>query len=136
MVTSFSDCDGVVVGVIVGAAVVVVVVSTLSMFLLSIVDDDVVDEEELDVSFSSGGNVGKEIDTKEPFKPVVIDSPSSSSSPKGDMPTTLVPSSVLWTSPVLPAPPPPPPPRTLRRMTGPRTRMISPIIALTFDSIL
>lgn len=140
MVTSFSDCDGVVVGVVVGAAVVDVVVSTLSMlFLLSIVviDDDVVDEEELNVSSSSGGNVGKEIDTKEPFKPVVIDS-SSSSSPKGDMPTTLVPSSVLWTSPLLPVPPPPPPapPRTLRRMTGPRTRMISPIIALTFDSIL
>lgn len=144
MVTSFSDCDGVVVGVVVGAVVVVVVVSTLSMlFLLSIVviDDDVVDEEELNVSSSSGRNVGKEIDTKEPFKPVVVDSPSSSSSPKGDMPITLVPSSVLWTSPVLPAPPPPPPappapPRTLRRMTGPRTRMISPIIALTFDSIL
>lgn len=134
MVTSFSDSDGVV-GIVVGAAVVVVVISMLA--LLSIVEDDVVDEEELNVSSSSGGNVGKEIDTKEPFKPVVVDSPSSSSSPKGDMPTTLVPSSLLWTPPVLPPPlPPPAPPRTLRRMTGPRTRMTSAIIELTFDSIL
>lgn len=134
MVTSFSDKDGVVDAV--GIAVVVVVVSMLasSMFaLLStvVIEDEVVDEEELNVSSSSGGNVGKEIDTLEAlFEPVDVD--SSSSSPKGDMPITLVPSSFLLTPAVLPMPPP----RILRRMTGPRTRMISPIIELTFDSIL
>lgn len=133
MVTSFSDSDGIGV-VVVGVPVVVVVLMLVS--LLSIVtEDDVVD-----VSSSSGGNVGKEIDTLEPFEAVDIDSSSSSSSSKGDLPTTLVPSSVLSTPGVLPPPIPPPlpapPPRRLRRTTGPRTRMTSEIIELTFASIL
>ena len=131
MVTSFSDKDGVI--DVVDVVVVVVVVSTMLALLSAvIIEDEVVDEEELNVSSSSGGNVGKEIDTLEAlFEPADVDSSSSSSS-KGDLPTTLVPSSLLSTPEVLPMPPP----RRLRRMTGPRTRMISPIIELTFDSIL
>lgn len=125
MVTSFSDKDDVI------AAMVVVVSTMLTLLSAVVIENEVVDEEELNVSFSSDGNVGKEIDTLEAlFEPVDVD--SSSSSPKGDIPTTLVPSSLVSMPPVLPMPPP----RILRRMTGPRTRMISPIIELTFDSIL
>lgn len=131
VVTSFSDSDGVVVGV----AVVLIVAIVLSLLCIVVNEADV---EEL-VSSSSGGNVGKEIDTLEPFEADDVDSSSSSSSsPKGDMPITLVPSLLLWTPAVLPPPPtpPPPPPRILRRTTGPRTRITSVIIELTFASIL
>lgn len=135
MVTSFSDNDGVVVGV-----TVVVVVETKLPLLSTVVEDDVVLEERPDSSTSSSGNDGKESDTLALLFEVDVDSASSSSSsPKGDIPTTLVPSSLLWTSPLSVLPPPapaPPPPRTLRRMTGPRMRMISPIIELTLSSIL
>lgn len=136
VVTSFSDSDGV---VLVIDGIAVVVATTLSLLCIVVIEDDV-DEEKLDASSSSGGNVGKEIDTLEPFKPVELDSSSSSS--KGDLPSTLVPSPFLMTPAVLPppAPPPPPPPapppRILRRTTGPRTRMTSAIIELTFSSIL
>lgn len=91
--------------------------------------------EELDVfissSTSSSGNVGREIDTLE-FELVdfVSLSSSSSSSPKGEAPVTLVPVLLLWTPGLLP------PPRILRRKTGPRTRITSATIALTFASIL
>jgi len=128
VVTSFSDSDGV--DIVVVAAVVVIALMS-SLLSIVVIEDDVVDEEEPNVSSSSGGNVGKEIDTLEPFE--AFDSSSSSS--KGDLPSTLVPSSLLWT-PVLPPPPPPAPPRILRRTIGPRTRMTSATIALTFASIL
>lgn len=92
--------------------------------------------EELDVfissSSSSSGNVGREIDTLE-FESVdfvSLSSSSSSSSPKGETPITLVPALLLWTPGLLP------PPRILRRKTGPRTRITSATIALTFASIL
>lgn len=120
MVTSFSDCDGVV-----GVAVA----TMLSVLRIVVNEGDVVD-----VSSSSGGNVGKEIDTMAPFEAGDEGDSSSSSSSKGDLPITLVPS-LLLSTPVLP-PPPAPPPRTLRRMTGPRTRITSPIIELTLSSIL
>lgn len=133
VVTSFSDSDGVGVGVVV-IDVPVVVLMLPSLLSIVVTEND----EELDVSSSSGGNVGKEIDTLEPFEAVDFDSlSSSSSSSKGDLPTTLVPSLLLSTPGVSPPPPPPaPPPRRLRRTTGPRTRMTSEIIELTFVSIL
>lgn len=91
--------------------------------------------EELDVfisASSASGNVGREIDTLE-FELVDFVSlslSSSSSSPKGETAITLVPEPLLWTPGLLP------PPRTLRRRTGPRTRITSATIALTFASIL
>jgi hypothetical protein len=129
VVTSFSDGDG---------TVVVVVAST--SFLLStvvvIIDEDEVEDDELDVS-SSDGN-GKLIDTLEPFEPIddvplssLFSSSSSSSSPKGDSPNTLVPLLVLSTPGLLLLPP-----KRLRRTIGPRARMTSAIIELTFASIL
>lgn len=127
MVTSLSDGGGTV-------ADAVVALATTS-FSLSAVSVAVVSEkvDELGVS-SSGGNVGKSNDTLEPFEPtddVPLSSSSSSSSPKGDAPDTLVPTLVLSTPGLLL-----PPPKRLRMTTGPRARMISPIIELTFSSIL
>lgn len=136
VVTSFSDSDGV--ELVVVSVVIIVDITLASSLGVVVMENDVVDGEKLNVSSSSGGNVGKEIDTLEPFEAVDTDSSSSSSS-KGDLPTTLVPSLVLSTPGVPPPPllpPIPPPPRRLRRTTGPRTRMTSAIIELTFASIL
>lgn len=129
MVTSLSDGGGTV-------ADAVVALATTS-FSLSAVSVAVVSEkvDELGVS-SLGGNVGKSNDTLEPFEPtddvpLSSSSSSSTSSPKGDAPDTLVPTLVLSTPGLLL-----PPPKRLRMTTGPRARMISPIIELTFSSIL
>jgi len=129
VVTSLSDGEG---NVVVVAASTSFLLSTLSVV---VIDEDKVEDDELGVSSSSAGNVGKSIDILESFELTDDDvllsssSSSSSSSPKGDSPNTLVPVSDLWTPGALL------PPRRLLRTTGPRIRMTSATIELTFCSI-
>lgn len=124
-VTSFSRDDIVVVTI---DAVVALTPSPLSVIVEGGEGLDVF----VSVFSSSSGNVGREIDTLE-FELVdfVWLSSSSSSSPKGEVPVTLVPVLLLWVPGLLP-----PPPRIPRRKTGPRIRITSATIALTFASIL
>lgn len=127
-VTSFSISDTI---------VVVVIVDDVTSPPLSIIVEDGEELRSSCTSSSLSGNVGREIDTLALFELVdfvSLSSPSSSSSPKGEVPITIVPPLLLWTPGLLP--PPPPPPRTPRRRVGPTTRITSATIVLTIASIL